>query len=109
MKFRLSFTVCISYKHGPRIQPWGTPVSIPLIEDKLDTPWTKKDHTVDKTKLICKTDHQPGTQRVEHDVVIKWKHFPRYWPFMNSPVTDEFPAQRPVSRSFDVYFDLRLE
>ena len=26
----------------------------------------------------------------------------------NSPVTDEFPAQRPVTRSFDVCFDLRL-
>ena len=45
-----------------------------------------------------------------HDDVIKWKHFPRYWPFVlgNSPVTGEFPAQRPVSRSFDVFFDLRL-
>ena len=26
----------------------------------------------------------------------------------NSPVTGEFPAQRPVARSFDVFFDLRL-
>ena len=26
----------------------------------------------------------------------------------NSPVTGEFLAQRPVARSFDVYFDLRL-
>ena len=26
----------------------------------------------------------------------------------NSPVTCEFPAQRPVTRSFDVFFDLRL-
>ena len=26
----------------------------------------------------------------------------------NSPVTDEFPAQGPVTRSFDVFFDLRL-
>ena len=25
----------------------------------------------------------------------------------NSPVPDEFPTQRPVTRSFDVYFDLR--
>ena len=25
----------------------------------------------------------------------------------NSQVTDEFPAQRPVARSFDVFFDLR--
>ena len=27
----------------------------------------------------------------------------------NSPVTGEFPAQRPVTRSFDVFFDLRLK
>ena len=26
----------------------------------------------------------------------------------DSPVTGEFPAQRPVTRSFDVFFDLRL-
>ena len=26
----------------------------------------------------------------------------------NSPVTGEFPSQRPVTRSFDVFFDLRL-
>ena len=27
----------------------------------------------------------------------------------NSPVTDEFPTQRPVKRSFGVFFDLRLK
>ena len=27
---------------------------------------------------------------------------------VNSPVTGEFPAQRPVTRSFGVFFDLRL-
>ena len=26
----------------------------------------------------------------------------------NSPATGEFPAQRPVTRSFDVFYDLRL-
>ena len=26
----------------------------------------------------------------------------------NLPVTGELPAQRPVTRSFDVFFDLRL-
>ena len=26
----------------------------------------------------------------------------------NSPVTGEFPAQRPVTRSFGVFFDLRV-
>ena len=27
----------------------------------------------------------------------------------NFPVTGEFPAQRPVTRNFDVFFDLRLK
>ena len=48
-----------------------------------------------------------------HDDVIKWKHFSRYWPFLalfagNSPVTGEFSSQRPVTRSFDVFLDLRV-
>ena len=47
-----------------------------------------------------------------HDDVIKWNHFPRYWPFVGgihqSPVTGEFSAQRPVTGSFDVFFHLRL-
>ena len=44
-----------------------------------------------------------------HDDVIKWKHLPRNWPFLRgihrSPVNS--PHKRPVTRSFDVYFDLR--
>ena len=45
-----------------------------------------------------------------YDDIIKWKHFPHYWPICggNSPVIGEFPAQRPVTRSFGVFFDLRL-
>ena len=43
-----------------------------------------------------------------HDDVIKWKHFLRSICAGNSPATGEFPAQRPVTRSFDVFFDLCL-
>ena len=45
------------------------------------------------------------TVKLYHDHVIKWKHFPRYWPFMwGIPrVAGEVPAQRPVTRSFDVF------
>ena len=44
-----------------------------------------------------------------HDDVIKWKHFPRNWPFVRGiDRSGEFPTQRPVTRSFDVFFDLRL-
>ena len=44
-----------------------------------------------------------------HDDVIKWKYFRVTGPLcgeFNGP--GEFPAQRPVTRSFDVFFDLRL-
>ena len=45
-----------------------------------------------------------------HDDVIICKIFPRLLTICagNSPVTGEFPAQRPVTRSFDVFFDQRL-
>ena len=47
---------------------------------------------------------------LQRNDVIKWKHFPRYWPFVRgihqSPVNS--PLQRQVTRSFDVFFDLRL-
>ena len=37
-----------------------------------------------------------------HDNVIKWKHFTRCWPF----VWGIHRSQRPVTRSFDIFFDL---
>ena len=50
------------------------------------------------------TDHDvfasPTALAAYNDDVIKWKHFPRYRPFHRS--------QRPVTRSFDFFFDLRL-
>ena len=56
-------------------------------------------------KALIRLDCQPSTVTerrppvsIMHDDVIKWKHFPRNWPFV----------QRPVTRSFDVFFDLRL-
>ena len=38
------------------------------------------------------------------------KHFPRNWPFFegNPPVTGDIPSQRTVTRSFVVFYDLRL-
>ena len=70
--------------------------------------WLPSRQPVAKISSICPHFHHT------HDDVIKWKHFPRYWPFVrgihrwpgNSPVNGEFPTQRPVTRSFDVFFDL---
>ena len=44
---------------------------------------------------------------VNHDDVIKTKHFPRYWPFVRE-FTGHRWIERPVTRSFDVFFDLPL-
>ena len=44
-----------------------------------------------------------------HDDIIKWKHFPRYWPFVRgihrSPVNSLHKGQ--WHGAFDVFFDLR--
>ena len=43
-----------------------------------------------------------------------WRHQMETFPALlaicvrNSPITGEFPAQRPVTWSFDVFFNLRL-
>ena len=37
-----------------------------------------------------------------HDYVIKWKHFPSYWLFV-------WGIHRPMTRSFDVFFNLRMD
>ena len=54
------------------------------------------------------TKGQQCEKRAPHDV-ITWKHFPRYWPFMRgihqSPMNSPHKGQW---RSFDVFFDLRL-
>ena len=55
------------------------------------------------------TLHEPYN-RDSNDNVIKWKHFPTLLAICagNTPVTGEFPTQRPVRRDFDVFFDLRM-
>ena len=67
-----------------------------------DDYWSMHEKTVQKSLL--------GPRLPSFDDVIKWNHFLRSWPFVreNSPVIGEFPSQRPVTRSFDVFFDLRV-
>ena len=43
-----------------------------------------------------------------HDDVIKWKHFPRYWSFVRGIHRWPVNSQKPVTRTHDVFFDLRL-
>ena len=61
-------------------------------------------------RLGCYKGHILNSQQTPlHDDVIKWKHFPRYLPFVRgihrSSVNS--PHKWPVTRSFDVFFDLR--
>ena len=60
--------------------------------------------------LSVVTNHATG-KSVSHDDVIKWKHFPRYWPFVKGRETTGHRwilLTKPVTWSFDVFFDLRL-
>ena len=58
--------------------------------------------------------HGPFAQMyflLEYGDVIKWKHFPRYWPFVREIHRSlvNFPhKERPVTRSFATFFNLRL-
>ena len=57
--------------------------------------------------LQSKFDRNLGSSAAEmHDDVIKYKYLPRYWQFVRG--IHRSPTQRPVTRSFDVFFDLRL-
>ena len=60
-------------------------------------------HIVALHDVVVHEYNSRNDKRYPHDDVIKWKHFPRYWPFVRG-----IPAQRPVTRSFGVFFDLRL-
>ena len=47
--------------------------------------------------------------RPHHDDVTQWEHFPRYWHFVRGTTGHRWiPSQRPVTRSFGAFFDLRL-
>ena len=57
------------------------------------------------TMVLCAILHFT----IAYDDVIKWYIFHVTGHLCgNSPVIGEFPTQRPVTRSFDVFFDLRL-
>ena len=51
-------------------------------------------HSPVKYKCVTTTTSATLTTLLKHDDIVKWKHFSRYWA---------------VTRSFDVFFDLRLK
>ena len=62
--------------------------------------------TITYVNLVLRND----TKQKYHYDVIKWKHFPHKWTFVreNPPAAGGFPTQRPVTRKFDVFFDVGL-
>ena len=60
------------------------------------------------------TDHLSHSASTSSRGIPWWRHQMEIFSALpaifagNSPVPGEFPAQRPVTRSFDVFFDLRL-
>ena len=69
-----------------------------LTTEKHERPWIIE-------YIICKEKTS-----FYHDDVIKWKHFSALLAICvgNSSASDDFSAQRPVTRSFDLFFDLCL-
>ena len=76
----------------------------------------------DMFRHMASPGHSEIMAPIQHDVRLKtYVYFSQWWRHQmetssallamcagNSPVTGEFPAQRPVTRSFDVFFDPRL-
>ena len=52
---------------------------------------------------------QWSSNHAKHDDVFKWKHFPRYWPFVRGIRSPVNSPQRPMTRSFKVFCDLRSQ
>ena len=74
--------------------------------------WIHK--TFHSQKLIWKYRLWNGGHFVQGKMSSWWRHQMETFSALlaicvgNSPVTGEFPTQRPVKRSFDVFFDLHL-
>ena len=67
----LACTVVLNYAGAPSLNPRGVWVRIQI---SYSAP--------SRTTLIPAKIDIDGLLRVAHDDVIKWKHFPRHWPFM---------------------------
>ena len=69
---------------------------------------------VNSSLSLSQWRYHTNSQSLHHFSVTWWRHQRETFSALlalcagNSPVTDEFPSQRPVTRSFDVFFDLPL-
>ena len=94
--FRLKFSTANT---GKPVRSTCQILWYPMISRQGSCIWFQKDWAHQIMKFWC-----------FHDGVIKWKHFPLYWPFVQGihQFPGEFPSQRPVTQSFDTFFHLHL-
>ena len=83
--------------------------------DKVDVSEVAKELEEDGITFEEKdTKHKGADEIVWSWSIPWWRHQMETYPALlaiyagNSPATGEFPTQRPVTRSFDVFFDLSL-
>ena len=66
------------------------------------------------SEALGKINTGVDSSSIWHRAIAWWRHQMETFSALlalcagNSPVTGEFPSQRPVTQSFDVFFDLRL-
>ena len=74
----------------------------------FSSPWWCGQHP--QLQSVQSEASQGSHTHIHHDDVIKRKHFPGCWPFVRGIHRSSvgFPSQRPVTRSFDVFFIVRL-
>ena len=96
-----------------------------MCETGTQNSWEQRKRGADILKLSCneKGNSNPHTQASiwklyiimeRYSTITWWRHQMETFSALlvicagNSPVPGEFPSQRPVTQSFDVFFDLRL-
>ena len=96
---------------GPAVKQWTADCQVirspPVHEPPLEV-----------IHLVCQGVPDLVTQnrsKTQHLISLQWWHQMETFSALlalcegNSPVNGEFPSQRPVTRSFDISFDLRLK
>ena len=98
--------------------------SCPMVHPYQAWPWSIKNHTRESSNGLSGSKSSITSLSDEHvtspmkelrlDLVPLWRRLMETFYALqalcagNSPATGEFPSQRPVTRSFDVFFDLHL-
>ena len=112
LKSRNRRTLCKTLIH---FQHWnGSPQRLPPDYISIsEMNWGMASATTFSKSRICSSSSLRHTYSRKGHIPL-WRHQMATFSALvalsagNSPVTGEFPSQRPVTRSFDVFFDLRL-